>query len=62
MLSEQKIAAAVIGTVIKGIARMVRVGGEQGYLNRPQPDELQQVIPDWKELVTVTEIEGGNPL
>ena len=61
-LSEQKIAAAVIGTVIKGIARMVRVGGEQGYLNRPQPDELQQVIPNWKELVTVTEIEGGNPL
>ena len=41
---------------------MVRVGGEQGYLNRPQPDELQQVIPEWKELVTVTEIEGGNPL
>lgn len=49
LLAEQRIASAVIGTVTKGIARIVRFGGEQGYLNRPQPDELEQVIPGWKE-------------
>lgn len=49
LLAEQRIASAVIGTVTKGIARIVRFGGEQGYLNRPGPDELEQVIPDWKE-------------
>lgn len=47
-LREQGIAAAVIGGITTGIARVITDGGERSYLNRPQPDELERVFPDWK--------------
>ena len=43
-LWEEEIPAAVIGRITKGIARIVINGEERGYLNRPQPDELEKVI------------------
>ena len=50
-LREKRIPAAVIGRVTKGIARLVVNDKETGYLNRPQPDELERVVPgdslDW---------------
>lgn len=48
-LEGQGIAAAVIGSVTPGIARVISDGGERGFLNRPQPDELERVFPTWKE-------------
>lgn len=48
-LAGQGIHAGVVGSVTEGIARVVINGGERGFLNRPQPDELEQVIPDWKK-------------
>lgn len=45
-LKQAGIPAAVIGSVIPGIARKIRHGEESaGYLERPQPDELKKVIP-----------------
>lgn len=52
-LREQKIAAAVIGGITTGIARVITDGGERSYLNRPQPDELGRVLPDWKKETTL---------
>lgn len=48
-LAGQGICAGVVGSVTEGIARVVINGGERGFLNRPQPDELEQVVPDWKK-------------
>lgn len=48
-LREQGIGAEVIGSITKGIARVITDGEEKGFLNRPQPDELGKVIPDWQE-------------
>lgn len=48
-LAGQGICAGVVGSVTEGIARVVINGGERGFLNRPQPDGLEQVIPDWKK-------------
>lgn len=55
-LREVGIPAAVIGRITKGIARLVINGGETGYLNRPQPDELEKVIQT--ECVTKKEAVG----
>ena len=44
------IPAAVIGSVIPGIARHIRHGEETaGYLERPQPDELYKITGAAKE-------------
>lgn len=50
-LERQGIAAAVIGIVTPGIARVIVDGGEQSFLNRPQPDELEKVAPDWQKWI-----------
>lgn len=50
-LSKQGISAAVIGRVTSGIAKVVEGKEEQGYLNRPQPDEIEKVIPDWESRI-----------
>lgn len=43
-LAEDGIRAAVIGKVETGIARkMTGVGGTTGYLERPQPDEIEKL-------------------
>jgi hydrogenase maturation factor len=43
-LTAAGIPAAVIGSVTKGIARQIRHGEETaGYLERPQPDELDKL-------------------
>lgn len=44
-LTRDKIPAAVIGSVTKGIARQVRHGEETaGFLERPCPDELNKIM------------------
>jgi|InofroStandDraft_1065614.scaffolds.fasta_scaffold40126_2 hydrogenase maturation factor len=50
-LKKQGIVAAVIGIVTPGIARVIVDGGEQSFLNRPQPDELDQWVPDWQKRI-----------
>jgi Hydrogenase maturation factor len=50
-LSKRGISAAVIGRVVSGIAKVVEGKEEQGYLNRPQPDEIEKVIPDWESRI-----------
>lgn len=50
-LDKERIPAAVIGRITGGIARLVTDNKEQGYLNRPQPDELEKIIPDWKDFI-----------
>lgn len=57
-LREQGIAAAVIGRITTGIARVITDGNERSYLNRPQPDELERVLPDWKKGNALTENVG----
>lgn len=49
-LDGEGIAARVIGQVTDGIARLVVGDGETGYLNRPQPDELEQILPGCREV------------
>ena len=46
-LKERGIEAAVIGAVQKGIAREMIVQDGQGFLERPQPDELLKAVPDY---------------
>ena len=46
-LKERGIEAAVIGAVKKGIAREMIVQDGQGFLERPQPDELLKAVPDY---------------
>lgn len=47
-LAEQQIPAQVIGTVKNGIAREMKVQDDWGFLERPQPDEIRKVIPDFR--------------
>lgn len=47
-LRKQQIPARVIGTVSGGIAREMKVQDDWGYLERPQPDEIRKVIPDFR--------------
>ena len=46
-LKARGIEAAVIGAVRKGIAREMIVQEGQGFLERPQPDELLKAVPDY---------------
>ena len=46
-LAEKNIPAQVIGRVNKGIAREMIVQEGRGFLERPQPDEITKVIPDF---------------
>ena len=44
-LAAEHIPAAVIGRVTEGIARRMFHGGQEaGFLERPQPDEIEKVI------------------
>ena len=45
--AEKHIQAQVIGRVNKGIAREMIVQEGRGFLERPQPDEITKVIPDF---------------
>ncbi|WP_243025522.1 AIR synthase-related protein [Clostridium sp. AM33-3] len=47
ILAENHIPAQVIGRVNKGIAREMIVQEGRGFLERPQPDEITKVIPDF---------------
>ena len=47
ILAEKHIPAQVIGRVNKGIAREMIVQEGRGFLERPQPDEITKVIPDF---------------
>lgn len=47
ILAEKHIPAQVIGRVNKGIAREMVVQEGRGFLERPQPDEITKVIPDF---------------
>lgn len=46
-LMQEGIFAAVIGTVRDGSAREIQNGEGRGFLERPQPDELKKIIPDY---------------
>lgn len=46
-LARSRIPAQVIGKVNHGIAREMKVQDGWGYLERPQPDEIYKVIPDF---------------
>lgn len=46
-LAEKNISAQVIGRVNKGIAREMIVQEGRGFLERPQPDEITKVIPNF---------------
>lgn len=43
-LSVDQIAAAVIGKVTPGIARLIKNGENQSYLDRPAKDEINKVL------------------
>lgn len=43
-LNKRGIRAAVIGKVESGIARLLYGAGGTGYLERPQPDEIEKII------------------
>ena len=47
ILAEKYIPAQVLGRVNKGIAREMIVQEGRGFLERPQPDEITKVIPDF---------------
>ena len=47
ILAEKHIPAQVICRVNKGIAREMIVQEGRGFLERPQPDEITKVIPDF---------------
>ena len=47
ILAEKHIPAQVIGRGNKGIAREMIVQEGRGFLERPQPDEITKVIPDF---------------
>ncbi len=49
VLEGQGVPAVVIGKVNQGIARQILGSDSLGYLERPQPDELKKVIPDFFE-------------
>lgn len=46
-LSREGIFARVIGKVNRGIAREIMSAEGHGYLDRPQPDEMKKVVPDY---------------
>ncbi len=46
-LTERGIPAAVIGRIMPGIAREMIVQEGRGFLERPQPDEILKVLPDY---------------
>ena len=46
-LAAKNIPAQVMGRVNKGIAREMIVQEGRGFLERPQPDEITKVIPDF---------------
>lgn len=48
-LREKGIPAQVIGSVTKGIAREMIVENGRGFLERPQPDELEKILPGYFE-------------
>jgi len=50
-LAERQIPAVVIGKVCTGIAREIINGDGRGYLERPQPDEILKIIPDFGDRV-----------
>ena len=45
---EQGIWAAVIGQTAPGAAKEIRYGDEMGCMERPRPDEIYRVLPDFK--------------
>ena len=49
VLAKDGIPAAMIGKIHSGIAREIINGDGHGYLERPQPDEILKVIPDFRE-------------
>lgn len=46
-LAGERIFAQVIGKVNRGIAREILSAEGHGYLDRPQPDEMKKVVPDY---------------
>lgn len=46
-LAREGIFAQVIGKVNRGIAREILSAEGHGYLDRPQPDEMKKVVPDY---------------
>lgn len=46
-LTREGIFAQVIGRVNRGIAREMISAEGHGYLERPQPDEMKKVVPDY---------------
>lgn len=46
-LAQEGIFAQVIGRVNCGIAREILSAEGHGYLERPQPDEMKKVVPDY---------------
>lgn len=46
-LAKEGIFAQVIGKVNRGIAREILSAEGHGYLDRPQPDEMKKVVPDY---------------
>lgn len=46
-LAKEGIFARVIGRVNRGIAREILSAEGHGYLDRPQPDEMKKVVPDY---------------
>jgi hydrogenase maturation factor len=59
-LAEKGFNGAVIGRITKGISRIITDAGQRGFLNRPQPDELEKVIPDWKDAGYYWKGKGGS--
>lgn len=47
-LAARQIPAQVIGRVNRGISREMKVQDDWGFLERPQPDEIYKVIPDFQ--------------
>lgn len=48
-LAKDGILSVTIGRIHSGIAREIYNGDGHGYLERPQPDEILKVIPDFRE-------------
>ena len=46
-LAEKGILAAVVGSVNRGIAREILNAESRGFLERPQPDELLKLVPEY---------------
>lgn len=59
-LREKGIPAQVIGSVTKGIAREMIVENGHGFLERPQPDELEKIVPGYFKQEAPTPLSRGS--